>query len=117
MVEDLAEPPVAVSGLAGSSFPAGDVVPRAHADARSQVCSGRKPAHVHADLGDDALRCAFADARDRVESVTGCRERGDHPIDFEIKGGDGGFEMGDMIKYDSRHDGVMVSEAAVQRFA
>src|SRR5207253_2150923 len=55
LMEDLTEPSVALVRLAGAAFAAGDVVARAHARPRGEVCGGREPAHVRADLGDDAL--------------------------------------------------------------
>src|SRR5437879_7181818 len=68
LMEDLTEPSVALVRLAGAAFAAGDVVARAHARPRGE-CGGREPAHVRADLGDDALGAPLAHPGDRVEAV------------------------------------------------
>ena len=73
---------------------------------------GRETGHVDADLGDDALGGSFPDARDRVEAVTGCYERGDHAVNLDVERSDCGFEMGDVIEHESQHLGVMVTEPA-----
>jgi hypothetical protein len=110
--EDLAEPAAAVGGATGSLFAAGNVVAGADPSPRGEVCCGGEPGHVDADLGDDALGGSFAHSGDRVEPVTGLVERGDHPVDFDVEGGDCPFQIVDVVEDHTQHDGVVVVESA-----
>ena len=62
------------------------------------MAGGRKDRHVDADLGDDALGRAFADPSDGVQPVTGRGERGDHLVDAAVQGGDGAFQVLQVVK-------------------
>ena len=101
-----------MGGATGSLLAAGDVVAGAVPGPRGEVGGGGKSGHVDADLGDDALGGSFADAGDRVEPVTGLAERGDHPVDFDVEGGDRPFQIVDVVEDDAQHDGVVVIESA-----
>ena len=57
------------------------------------------------------------DAGDRVEPVTGLSERGDHPVDLDVEGGDRRFEVVDVVDDDPQHRGVVLAEPAAQRLA
>ena len=101
--EDVAEPYVAVGGLAGTAFSAGDVVAGCHPGPGGQVGSGREPGHVDTDLGDDRLGGPFPDPGDGVEPVTGPFERdtglagvrGEQRVDLVVEASGGGFEVGE----------------------
>ena len=77
----------------------------------------REDGHVGPDLGDDALRCALADARDRVEVVTGATERGDHPVDLGVELADRVLELLDVLEREPDGQGMMLAEAAMERLA
>ncbi len=111
-LEDLAEPSVALCGFTGSLFAAGDVVPGAHPGPRRQVSSGREAGHVTPISAMMHSAARLPTPGDRVEPVTGCHERGDHPVDLDIERGDRGFEMSDVVEDEAQHRGVMVTEPA-----
>ena len=53
-----------------------------------QVRSGGEPCHVHADLGDDHLRGAFTDLRDRGQQLDLFGERETGLVDAGVQPGD-----------------------------
>lgn len=73
---------------------------------------GRELGHVDTDLGDDDLRGAPSDARDRVEPITGLNERGHQPVDLLIEALRGGSEVVDVGQQFPDHDGVELAETA-----
>jgi hypothetical protein len=68
-------------------------------------------------VGDDALGGALADPSDGVQPVTGHRERGDHLVDAAVQGGDGAFQVLQVVKRQPDQQRVVVAEAAAQRLA
>src|SRR5829696_1858288 len=110
--EDVAEPYVAVGGLAGTAFSAGDVVAGCHPRPGGQVGSGREPGHVDTDLGDDRLGGPFPDPGDGVEPVTGPFQRdtglagvrGEQRVDLVVETSGRGFEMGGVVQ--AERDGL-----------
>src|SRR6266568_7114134 len=63
----LAEPDVSFACFAAESFARTLVIAWTHRGPRGQVPSGRKPRHVQADFGKNALGSPLADARNRTE--------------------------------------------------
>src|SRR5215213_6394702 len=112
--QHVGQPAVALGGLARAALAAGDVVAGAAARPACQVPGGREHGHVDADLGDDDLGGAFADPGDGVQPVTGHRERGDHLVDAAVQGGDGAFQVLQVVKGQPDQQRVVVAEAAPQ---
>src|SRR5206468_7092046 len=110
--QHLAQPAVALGGLAGAALAAGEVVARAAARPRRQVPSGGEGAHVGTDLGDDRLGGALADPGDGVQPVTGHGERGDHLVDAVVEAGDGALQVFQVPQRQPDQQGVVVAEAA-----
>jgi hypothetical protein len=52
-----------------------------------------------------------------AEPVTGRGERGDHLVDAAVQGGDGAFQMLQVVKGQPDQQRVVVAEAASQRLA
>ena len=69
------------------------------------------------DLGDDDLGGALADPGDGVQPVTGRGERGDHLVDAAVQGGDGAFQMLQVVKGQPDQQRMVLAEAARQRLA
>src|SRR5436305_880964 len=123
--EDVAQPHVAVGGLARAAFAAGDVVARADPGPGGQVGSGRKAGHVGADLGEDALGGPLADRGDGVEPVTGLGERdaglagvlGEQIVDALVQPRDRALQVGEVVQAEPDQQGVVVTEAAAQCLA
>jgi hypothetical protein len=59
----------------------------------------------------------LADAGDGVEPITGLTERGDHPVDLDVEGGDRPLQVLDVVEDDTQHDGMVSVEPAPQRLA
>ena len=102
LVEDLAEPPVALVGLSRTAFAAGDVVAWAQPGPRGKMAGGREPGHVRADLGDDALGGPLADPGDGVELVTGVAKGAITWSTSIVELGDGRLELLERGPSDSR---------------
>src|SRR5215211_473239 len=109
--EDLTEPAVPLAGPAGSALAAGHVVAGAASRPGGQVGGAGEHRHVDPDLGDDALGGPLADPGDRVEAVTGPRERGDDPVDLRVELGDGPLQLLDVVQGQPQQQGVVGGEA------
>ena len=75
------------------------------------------PSHAGADLGDDDLRYAFADTRDRQQPGGGLSERGHQPADLCVETGLHFLELVDVVQVHPQQQGVMVIESSDQGFA
>src|SRR3989442_1048971 len=76
VLEGGVEPAAAFAGTPGALFARRAVVAGALPAPGGQVASGGEDAHVGADLGEDVLRAAPPDARDRAQELNGRPERG-----------------------------------------
>jgi hypothetical protein len=72
---------------------------------------GGKAAHVHADLGDDALGGAPVDAGDGAQPLELTPERGDHPVDLGAELGDRPVQEVDLGQDRAHQQGVVSAEA------
>jgi hypothetical protein len=93
------------------------VVAGAQPGPAGQVRGGRELAHVDADLGDDYLGGAFADAGDGHKPAHLVSERGDHPVHLGVEAVDTGAQMIDVGQVHADHQGVVLVEATQQRLA
>jgi hypothetical protein len=50
-----------------------------------------------------------------VQVVSGFSERGDHPVDFAVEGGYGGFEVGEVVQAEPDEQSVVLPESTPQR--
>jgi hypothetical protein len=76
---------------------------------------GFDPGHVHADLGDDDLGGALADARDGPQQHDLPAERGSGSADARVEVGDGLGQVVEVAQVQPAPGGVRVAKPAGQR--
>ena len=110
-----AEPAVAFPRRSGLVLAGALVVARAEPRPAREMALPRKPAHVHADLGNHHLAGPRVDPRNRVQSPQGVGERDEQPLDLRTYGVDGLVEVVQMGEALVDEERVMRTKPPSQR--
>src|ERR1700688_2046475 len=117
LLQDLAQPSVAVPGTDGLAFAGAFVITRAEPRPRCQLCRAGKAAHIDTDFRQDDLCGPLGHPRNRLQQAVGLSEREHVVLDLGIQFGDLSIQSVDELELLTQYKTIVFSHTPRDRLA